>query len=115
MHAGASVQAILAFLPLEETKKIYTEPFEKFTQNTITDHNKLEKRLQNIRKQGYAISDQEVYIGSFGIAAPIFDRNQDVIASIAVSGLAQRMVKIKDLIIKEVLQVAGSISRSLTI
>ena len=56
----------------------------------------------------------EVYLGSVGIAAPIFDRNNQVIASFAVSGPMQRMTKgRREVIRRDVIRVANKISKTL--
>ncbi len=115
LHAGASVQAILAFLTQEERSRICSGPLEQFTPHTITDHEKLEKRLERIREQGYAITSEEVFIGGLGIAAPIFNRDHRVIASVSVSGPIQRMTGKKKFLAQEVVRVADSISRVLAL
>jgi DNA-binding IclR family transcriptional regulator len=114
LHAGASVQAILAFLPEDDQKRICEGPLKRFTPNTITDPRVLKKRLATIRDQGYVITSEEVYIGSVGIAAPLFNRDRRVIASVAVSGPTQRMTEKRREIIKTwVVRAAREISQIL--
>lgn len=114
LHAGASVQAILAFLAEDDQERILEGPLERFTPGTITDPRVLKKRLATIRDQGYVITSEEVYIGSVGIAAPIFNRDNRVIASVAVSGPIQRMTEKKREGIKvEVIRAAREISQIL--
>ena len=114
LHAGASVQAILAFLPEDDLGRICEGPLQRFTPNTITDSRVLKKRLAIIREQGYVITSEEVYIGSVGIAAPIFNRDRRVIASVAVSGPIQRMTEKRRASIKaEVIRAAREISQIL--
>ncbi len=114
LHGGASVQVILAFLPEDDRKKIYKDGLEKFTDQTITDPVRLEERLGHIRRQGYAVTAGELYLGSIGIAAPVFDQNAKVIGSVAVSGPEQRMTADKQKSIrKAVVQVTSEISKAL--
>ncbi|MBW2145903.1 MAG: IclR family transcriptional regulator [Deltaproteobacteria bacterium] len=115
LHAGASVQAILAFLPQEERSRICSGPLEHFTPYTITDPEKLAKRLEIIREHGYAVTSEEVFIGGLGIAAPIFNRDHRVIASVSISGPIPRMTEKKNVLAQEVLRVADSISRVLAL
>ena len=113
LHAGASVQAILAFLPLEEQNRILKGPLEQFTPHTINSPEGLRRRLVKIREQGFIITAEEVYVGSVGIAAPIFKKDGRVIASVAVSGPIQRMTKERrEAITREVVRVALTISRA---
>jgi len=114
LHAGASVQVILAFLPEDEQRRICEGPLQRFTPDTITDPRVLKKRLAIIRDQGYIITSEEVYIGSVGVAAPIFNRDRRVIASVALSGPIQRMNdKRREATKMEVIRVAREISRIL--
>ena len=89
--AGASGQSILAFLDPEQQAKICKGPLQRFTPYTITDPERLTQRLAEIRQQGYVITCQEVYIGSLGIAAPVFGKNGNVIGSVSLSGPMERI------------------------
>ena len=91
LYAGASGQSILAFMDQEARDKICEDSLQRFTPHTITDPEKLKTRLEEIRKQGYVITRQEVYIGSLGIAAPVFGREGQVIGSVSLSGPIQRI------------------------
>jgi DNA-binding IclR family transcriptional regulator len=113
LHAGASAQAILAFLPAEDQRTILESPLEQFTPATITDPGRLRRRLVAIRKQGYAESKGEVYPGAMGIAAPIFAREGRVTASIAVSGPAGRIAKRRRVITDHVVAAGREVSRIL--
>jgi len=113
LHAGASVQAMLAFLPREEQQRILARPLKGFTPGTITDLGKLRRRLGAIRRDGYAVTKGELYPGAMGIAAPVFDRQHRVVASIAVSGPAQRMGEKRKLIADHTTRVAREISQAL--
>lgn len=113
LHAGASAQAILAFLPAEDQRAILESALEQFTPATITDPGRLRRRLVAIRKQGYAESKGEVYPGAMGIAAPIFAREGRVVASIAVSGPAGRIAKRRRAITDHVVAAGTEVSRIL--
>lgn len=59
----------------------------KETPYTKTDMNELMKELENIRRQGYAIIDEELQIGIQGISCPITDYRGTVIAALATTTL----------------------------
>ena len=62
---------------------------ERYTGKTITDRNTMLKELRMIKKQGYAVDDQEKESGVRCVAAPIFDYNGSMAAAISISGAAQ--------------------------
>ena len=113
LHAGASVQAILAFLPEPEQLRICAGPLERFTAHTLTDAVTLGRRLRAVRRQGYAVSRAEVYAGALGIAAPVFDAASHVIGSLAISGPVARMVPKRQALTASVVALAREFSAGL--
>src|SRR3546814_11871863 len=61
------------------------------TDNTITDPESLEAALKIIRRDDYAINDQENAIGLIGLAVPIRDAAGRVVAALAVHAPEPRM------------------------
>lgn len=79
-------KAILAYLPEKELDSIIERmEFHKFTDKTIIEPNELKEHLELVRKQGYSTDKGEHEFDIFCISAPIFDFNQDVVASVSVS------------------------------
>jgi len=113
LHAGASVQSILAFLPEAEQLRILARPLERFTPRTLTDAGTLARRLRVIRHQGYAVSRAEVYPGALGIAAPVFDAANRAIGSLAISGPEARMATKRRALTEEVVTLAREFSAGL--
>jgi IclR family KDG regulon transcriptional repressor len=89
----ASGKAIIAFLPPETLETIIEGGLSQHTENTITDQEAFLKNIKQTREQGYAISLEEFEDGINAIAVPIFDKNDQPIASISVAGPAFRMSK----------------------
>ncbi|HET6489629.1 MAG TPA: IclR family transcriptional regulator [Syntrophales bacterium] len=85
------------------------------TANTITDPRLLKSHLEAVRRQGYAIDEEENERGIRCLAAPIFDGRGRPVAAISVSGPAVRVTRkvIQDVFRKEVMQAASEISRRL--
>jgi len=82
---------LLASLPEETLKDIIQEKgLKRFTSNTITDIETLKIELAQIRKQGYAIDNEEIEIGLKCIAAPLKYSAGETIASISISGPKER-------------------------
>ncbi len=93
LHAGASGKVLFAYLPpADQAQIIRTQGLTRFTKTTITDPNRLQKELAQIRRQGYAESDGEVTEGTYGIGAPIMGRNGKIIAALSVSAPTQRLM-----------------------
>ncbi|MEU5882470.1 IclR family transcriptional regulator [Spirillospora sp. NPDC047279] len=87
LHAGSSSKAFLAFVGDDEVAGyLARHPLEPLTGKTITDEAALRKELASIRRRGYATSLGERQEGAASIAAPVFDRDGHVLATISVSG-----------------------------
>lgn len=86
LHCTALGKALLAF-----DDNGFPETFEIFTARTITDPAMLRVHLEQTRKQGYAIDDEEFDYGVRCVAVPIFDFREKVIGAIGISGPAARM------------------------
>lgn len=86
LHCTALGKAMLAFLPEDECNNLLAGVhLEPFTPHTLADPSRLKKQLPRIREQGYAVDDQESYLGARCIGAPIFDANGKVAAAVSVS------------------------------
>ena len=79
-------QAMLAFLPRgEAAARIDDSDRRSFTKNTTTDREALLRKLEIVRKQGYALEDQEMFLGGISIAAPILNQTGAPLAAINVA------------------------------
>jgi IclR family pca regulon transcriptional regulator len=61
------------------------------TDKTITDKTELERRILEVRQQGYAIVDQELDSGLRSIAVPAFDAHGKLLGAINISTNAARV------------------------
>jgi len=92
LHCTAVGKAIMAYLSEGEVSLIVKEKgLEKFTENTITTKEELEKELKKIREQGYTVDNMEHEEGVRCVAGPIRDYTGKVIASMSISGPAFRI------------------------
>lgn len=92
LHSTSMGKALLAFLPDEEqillVEKLVLIPC---TAATITRRDFLTKELANVRKQGFAIDNEESEAGVRCVGAPIFDHTGRAFAAISISGPAYRL------------------------
>jgi len=94
LHCGASSKILMAYLPEEEWDRIIAkEGLKRYTPNTSTDVNQLKAHLKEIRKKGYAFSDQEVDRDVRAVAAPILNSRGELIAGLSVAGPVYRINK----------------------
>lgn len=86
LYAGAWGKAIMAFLPDEIIEANIAQGIEQITSKTIVSPEKLKENLRDIKEQGWCYSVGEYADNTTGIAIPLFNGNNQVIASIAVGG-----------------------------
>jgi len=93
-HIGGLGKSLLAFLPEDNLNRIINgRELKRFTRNTLTDPDKLKEVLKKVRKNGYAIDNEEFEIGLTCVGVPIKDFSGKVVAAISISGPALRMSK----------------------
>ena len=61
------------------------------TKNTITDMEKLQQELADVRRRGYATDRGEAVEGACCIGAPVRDHRGEVVAAVSVSIMARRV------------------------
>ena len=90
-HLSALGKVILAYLPPEEQKDLFSRlSFTQATDQTFVDQELFFHHLDVIKKQGFAIDDEERFIGVRCIAAPVFHDNK-IIAAVAIAGPSENM------------------------
>ncbi|MDD3656564.1 MAG: IclR family transcriptional regulator [Atribacterota bacterium] len=95
LHAPAVGKALLAYQKEEDRKKLLDLiALPKFTPNTLTEKEELWDELDMIKKQGYAVDSEEVFLGTTCIAAPVFDSAQKITAALGITGDTVRIKKI---------------------
>jgi DNA-binding IclR family transcriptional regulator len=94
LHCTASGKLFLSQMPKRTRDGLYAAAtFDRFTDNTITDPDRLEAELNSIRADGVAINNQEYMIGLVGIAVPVPDpvRPEHVAAALAIHAPEPRL------------------------
>lgn len=94
LHATSSGKVLLAYLPAQERAALLTEAgLKKVTPHTITSKTRLERHLAEVREAGYAWTQEELEIGLHAMAAPVLDREGQVIAAVTASGPSYRFTE----------------------
>jgi DNA-binding IclR family transcriptional regulator len=85
-HCTALGKAVIAYVPPQDLPAfVGSEPFPSFTENTITDLERLTHELELVRCRGFALDNLEFIEGARCAAAAIFDHRGCVIGGIAIS------------------------------
>jgi DNA-binding IclR family transcriptional regulator len=114
LYITASGKVLLAFSqPAIIEAYISSCNFERKTNNTIVTKDKLKEKLDQIRKNGYGIDDEESEVGLICFAAPVKNIAGITIAAISMSGPAFRMRDNKKARVEAVKAAAGEISGAL--
>lgn len=117
LHMTGPGKAILAHLSEERRDEIFNEHgLSPRTDNTITSRKVLKEELEQIREQGYATDDQEMFDGMRAVAAPLLRPDGQVLGSISVYGPVNRLDKdrFSERIPQNVLQTANVIQVNMT-
>jgi IclR family transcriptional regulator, KDG regulon repressor len=112
IHAGAGPKVYLSELPQNELK-IYlaTRELKPMTENTITDKDELVAQLNQIRRNGYAISYGERIPDAMDIAAPI--KGYPIPATVVILGPQSRMKPKKEEYLRALLMSTAKIEENL--
>ena len=109
-------KVLLSYSPEDEVDRlIRTTGLSRRTTYTITEPARLKEHLLAVRKQEYAVDDEENEMGIRCVAAAVFGDKGNPVAAISVSGPAFRVTKrlIQDTLKKEVMRAASDISHLL--
>jgi len=92
LHATAAGKVLLAAVPEAQQKDLLeTEPLSAYTPRTMTDLPTLQMHLQLVQQQGYALDDEERYVGVRCLAGPLRDHRGKVVAAVSISGPTTRV------------------------
>lgn len=94
IHSSGVGKALVAFKKPEELNKILDSyVFKGQTDNTITSEEAFLLELENIRRDGYAVDNEENEPGIYCVAVPIMNHTGDVIAAISMSMASARVTE----------------------
>lgn len=91
LHATSSGKVLLAHADQSLRKAVLAEPLERYTEQTVTDRERLGRELDQAVARGWAGTNEELEVGLTAIAAPIRNGAGRVVAAISVSGPSYRL------------------------
>ncbi|KAB0668839.1 IclR family transcriptional regulator [Oryzomonas sagensis] len=93
-YCTAGGKAHLAFMKKKELlRHLPVGKLQRYTSNTITDRDHLLRHLQEVAEQGFAIDNEELYVGVMCISAPLRDSIGSIVGTLNISGPVSRFTK----------------------
>lgn len=94
IYGGASGAVLLAFRPVADVERILEKVgLEPITDQSLSDPEAFLRRLDEVRKLGYAHGRGEVTEGTYAIAAPILDKAGFALGAVVIRGPDIRITK----------------------
>lgn len=96
-------------------ERLRQQPLARHTVRTVTNEADLRLRIQQVREQGWCLLNQELEEGLVSLAAPIVDRNGQVLAALNIGAQVNRRPPeaLLDTCLPKLLEAARQISRLL--
>ncbi len=92
VHGTALGKVLVAWLPEKERLELLSDlEFEKYTSKTITQRERFETELDQVRSAGVAYDNEEFLQGVRCVAAPILNGGGEVVAALGITGPRQRL------------------------
>jgi IclR family KDG regulon transcriptional repressor len=92
-HCTASGKALLAWRTEDEVARVIRHGLPQYAARTITDPQQFREHLAEVRRRGYAVSDNERVRWTRAVSAPVRDKSGGVVAALTVAAPAQRLAR----------------------
>lgn len=89
-NTGGAPLALLSFMPDEDRERFLNSTLPRPTNRSTVNVRDLRKRIDEVRKAGYAIGDEDAIEYVVAVGAPIFGRNQSLVGALSVGGIKPR-------------------------
>lgn len=84
LHCTGVGLVLLAHAPVDVQETVLSAPLKRYTPKTISSARDLREQLARVRREGYAISDRQIEMITYSVAAPVRDASGEVVASVSV-------------------------------
>jgi DNA-binding IclR family transcriptional regulator len=84
LHATGVGKALLAFAPTQVIEEVIARGLQRLTPHTMTDPDALRRCLAEIRRVGYAVTREEMTLGTVSVAAPIRGPEDEIVGAISL-------------------------------
>ncbi len=114
LYTGAASRILLAALPDDRVDVILSGKLQQLTRFSEINPTRLREIVAEIRRQGYAISDEDVTLGVAAISAPVYGPEAEIVGAITISGITQRLTRDRmPILVAQVMNAADRISRAM--
>jgi len=111
LHCTAVGKCLACALSRSELERLFeAAPLTRYTDRTICDIDSLAEELKTVRERGFALDREENESNVVCLAAPIYNFEHDVEASIGISGPRDRMEAQLDVFAAEVTSAGRELS-----
>lgn len=109
LFQSSTARVVLAYLLPRQIRRVFEAHASSHQESTpALDWKQFSKDLLRIRKQGYCISESELYVGREGVSAPIFDEKKRVLGSITLVGQKERFQVFQEKYLCNLVTIAAS-------
>lgn len=91
LHTSADGKLYLAFMPQKEVNDYLAQPLIKVTPYSISNPDRLRQQLEEVRRKGYAWTQDEYEEGLMALASPIRAADGQVIAALGLAAPTFRL------------------------
>lgn len=93
VHCTGIGKVLMAFSVNRVENELDNYKFIQYTDKTICNKSDFKKELRKIKKQNYAIDDQEFEQGLICVAVPVFNQKNELVAALSAAGPSVRFKK----------------------
>jgi DNA-binding IclR family transcriptional regulator len=112
VNLSAGGKVLVAFMDDDRKSKFFENAtLARNTPKSIVDKAEFARELEKVKKQGYAVDDEEFAQGVRCVAAPVFDGQGRNVASIGVTG---HILEVTDLKIEQLIKQTVSMAKRLS-
>jgi IclR family pca regulon transcriptional regulator len=112
-HATSTGRVLLAGVGAERLQKYFeTATLEALTEHTVTDPARLRTLIQDCRRNGYSVVEDELAYGVIALAVPVLDQQGRVVASLNTSSHTRKITKTK--LVRDRLSMLQDVSRQIS-
>jgi len=95
-HATSTGRVLLAGASADRLQRYFdTAKLEALTDQTVTDRTKLRSLVEDCRRTGYSVVQDELAYGIVALAVPVIDQQGRVVAALNTSSHSRRITKTK--------------------
>src|SRR6476661_854978 len=112
-HATSTGRVLLAGVSPERLQRYFqTAKLEALTERTVTDPQKLRALIEDCRRSGFSVVEDELAYGVIALAVPVLDHQGRVVAALNSSSHSRRTTKTK--LVRERLTMLQRVSRQIS-